>query len=822
MKQILNLVFCATIISIHAQENLKPGVEHINLSNKNIYKIPDSIIKNPNVRSIDFSNNPFFDLPEGIKMPGVTQLDLNHTSINTWQIDRIGSTFPNLEQLNLSNCQLLFIGSPLQTFGKLTTLNLSNNELETIPMEFQSLRNLQNLNLDNNNLSKGTGALGYLWKLKALNIQNNPDINPNDVLLALSLNENIDQLAIDGGKLTSKGVQYLTQSNIHNLSLNQLEKELPAGMIEMTQLGHLTISNSPDFEDSKNQLAGLKKLEHLTLNETAIPLSLQKQSKIDSLEVNASAALWAENLVAIGKNKSLKYLDISQSEYDPKDPETLRTNLPTTKIVTGKASQTTEMLSNSVPTILEEKITSAVIDPTIENVVTVKQTTFEIPENAFLLANGQQYNGPVNVSVKMYDNPFGMALEGVGMTYNENGSSELFSSNGMIDFRAQTPDGTELFPNPDQQIMVTMPNLQPNTPTELFNYIDSTNTWVRTPGSTLQPINPNQDLQRLIDSINKIDFVSRVSLSDITPLFGMEFKYKRNDPSTIRFISYRYNEFNKNNASDFEYVNSFKDQPFQIDTIINEQTAKYLKKVATKSRTYSKRKLKDGIDPRSIPRNIYLIDIVPDLAHDNYRLSFMVKDSILSYPISLSGTSNLSIQYKYRSFEKDRGQAYRAMNEQNQYFRKYRDSLIAIQAESMRRAAVQQLTSTYNYKIQSQELLRFGLSNFGLVNCDFFSRVVPTNFIRLPKLVRDQDNKDVELPVDVRVVIPSQNTYVNVSSDNVPIYENKKNYGIANFGANLIGVFVLFGSTVDVNKIKLIDISGKDPDEVRKLIESGQ
>lgn len=822
-RRSLSLIFCTCTTLLYAQDAPLSDLTQTNLSNKKIITLPANVVKDVSIQHINFSNNPYFDLADSIRMPGVISLDLSHTIVNPWELDKIGRAFPNLERLDLSGTQLSFIGSRLQTFGKLKQLDLSDNAMQLIPYEIQQLTNLEVLDISNNEIISGVGNLGYLWNLKSLDADHNSALDPNALLSAISMNDNLKHLSLSAEELSDDAATLLASTNITELELDHVASPFPTEFGAATKITSLSISQSAIPSTGTASLSKLTQLKNLTVINSNIPPNTAVLKRLDKLIVEQNSETWTNNINLVKTLGNLKVLDISKTDFKPEDLLMLKAALPNTEIVTGTAESSKEMQANAVAPIIEAPITLQRISSTEPVIVNVKGTTFDIPANAFLTADNRIYNGPVDVKVKVYDNAFTMALEGTPMTFSENGQDELFSSNGMIDFRATTPDGQELSPNPGNLIQVSMKNLQPGTETGLFQLNDSTRQWTQLPQ---QPQNRGIDprLLRAMDSIKKIDYRNNVNYQPVEAQYELKTKHKRYDPTTLQLLvnSRKVVVPDSNEIQGYYQVEQemreFLDlRTFQIDSVISKDLADQLKNIH-----YRKKEGKTtALDYYYAPRLIWHVRLTPDYAHDNYRLTFFMKDSACSLPVVVPGQNPRNTQRTTEKFEKKRFKAQKEMDERMFLIEKEKDSMINILAEQYKARMLMliQQAMTGGDPL-AMDRYQFGLGQFGTVNCDYFQRNRPSRYINVASQLTDQDNNVYDSINDVRVVMPSDFTYLAVAPEKVPVYNERKNYGLIRLGENLLGVIVLIGSSSDtIKKVRTINIEGKDPNEIRNLIE---
>lgn len=101
-----------------------------------------------------------------------SKLDLSGKQLN--KLPAYVLSLNNLEELDLSNNQLSgALPAEIKNLKKLKILDLSNNLMTGIPAEMGQLSNLQTLNLANNKLTGLPYELGNLKNLKTLNLAEN-------------------------------------------------------------------------------------------------------------------------------------------------------------------------------------------------------------------------------------------------------------------------------------------------------------------------------------------------------------------------------------------------------------------------------------------------------------------------------------------------------------------------------------------------------------------------------------------------------------------------------------------------------------------------
>ncbi len=121
--------------------------------------------------------NTQYDQPSSNQDSQESEVITSKLNLSNKQLNKLPSYVLNLndlEELDLSNNQLSgALPAEIKSLKKLKILNLSNNLMTGIPAEMGQLSNLQTLNLSNNKLTGLPYELGNLKNLKTLNLAGN-------------------------------------------------------------------------------------------------------------------------------------------------------------------------------------------------------------------------------------------------------------------------------------------------------------------------------------------------------------------------------------------------------------------------------------------------------------------------------------------------------------------------------------------------------------------------------------------------------------------------------------------------------------------------
>ena len=804
-------------------------VEYLDLRAQGLTEIPEKLNDFTSLKFLDLSENNLTELNiSSWKLPFLEELNLNfNPGVNFIDIEGIGEALPSLSVLRLQRCSIFAVSPELGKLDNLTFLDLSSNGIAGLPDEIGDLKQLKQLYLADNKLANGVWAT-ELWQITELDVSGNNQLNLESLGYALLFKDNLNTLKITPEiksgtipKIFSKVpckelVISATQFGVANRSL-----------IGNKEIKHLVFEGGkipdPDrFYNWLNQFHDLKQIEFRNMN---IPAKFSEITSAEVILMDACRLASSSEIEDVKRNVTLEM--INMGSLSTVKPETVKEGSPLS------ASISEGMLNNTLPAIVKPSSMKQIIDSRKQQKIEMDNSSYFIPSGAFLGNNGRVYVGPVQIEVKEYFDPFTNALTGVPMVYRgENGENEVFSSSGMIDFRASDMDGNALSPNPNKQIQVELRDLQPAENSNLYVYDTTMNNW-REIG---QPETfGNIDLrQRILDSLNALPDELFYTPNIIKPGFGLNYKKSRRDPYILTF--YRFSDGqvvdldekfkSKITAKhvDQKWIATGR-KSWRIDTEMTEEMKalfKSMRKSQAVSKSFKKKRLRRN--GYIIPPVVTDLKLVPNFEDDNYTLSFKFKGEEVQLPV----TSEIqgSIQTVQRK-EKSRFLAYnRKLKEADrERISVERNSKQLIEeASAMARERQASLLMAPGYaeqlKIES-ERLRFGLSEFGLVNCDYFMRNRPNFYVKSTQEAEDADGNKYTVPNDVRQIFVRDNAYVSSPSFHIPQYKRRVNYLFFAINASQIGLIKSWESVSDGYSkphIVVLNIEGKSPEEVRELI----
>ncbi|MNU78313.1 Leucine Rich repeats (2 copies) [compost metagenome] len=833
MKQLIILILilaskntfsqCSVCFSLEEAKIAPYEVEELHLSNSSITVIDSSFNRFTLLKVLDLSYNPVTEISETASIPSLKELNVSNGSYNPWKIGAIGKAFPKLEQLDLSNNQLSFIWSGLQSLGNLVHLNVSDNQLIDIPVEVMYLSNLKELNISKNEIKLQANELGALWSLEKLDISGNSGLSTDNLVLSISENKRLKNLVIDGNELSSKSIQLLSQMNLERLELTEVQKPSGIDFTRFPTVKKIAFTRSPDWF-SNETIKQFDNVTELELSNSPVPATLQKMKSLNTLILNNVAKTEIPNLFSL---KNLRVLDVSNTSLDVNQISQLKLELPTTHIITGMDDVTKKMISNSMQPLIEIPAKEFLLQSDKPGSIAEKNVRFEVPPNAFLDPKGNPYSGKVKVALTVYDDPIQLALAGIPMSFTENNQEEIFASNGMFRFEAKGENNEILQPDPTNLIQVSLGDLQPNNKGRLYVFNPQTAQW-NTISDTVSSQNTAARIQWITDSINKLDLKNLVPRSINDRLFSISPVFSRLDRTEIRLRS-QFFSMPRSNSMVVQNRNNhlgkaMTKQRWAVDTLVSPEMKKQFKLMKKETKPWSNRNLEKRGYGMFIPRLINNLMIVPDPAHDNYRLIFKYRDSTINLPVALTGTSNKQIQQNTQRFESDfKTTRSKDLKEKKSYEKSVEEQLKIAESQlrqSLISRAIAQITNPgLNSNFQNNpNRLNFGLTRFGLINCDFFMRERGEYFVETGSQLIDQNGEKYKTPSSVITVDPVRNFYLEAAAQ-FPINCFRTSYIIFDLGDKKLGV-TKPGRNETIKHITLIDIRDKTPEEVSKAILS--
>ncbi len=803
------------------------GVKSLDLSHEKLKLVPKEIELFTELEELDLSYNLLEDFQIDLsKLTHLKRLDLSdNPNLNFFEFP--SSFFSSgIESLNLAKNNLFFVPENFGSLKNLETLDLSNNNITFLPPSFDYLVKLKYLNLSFNNLKEDNFYLNQLWDLEYLQLENNPKLSLENVFISLQNKENLQELSFsqNENKLPIGAMNNLSirKIKIKNSSINYINPNFS----NIKNLQEISFDNC-DFIEAKNLYNDLNELKQIT------KISF-KNSKLEG------------DLKDLSSKKELIFIDaIIENEEDLIKRNKVQiinsTNLDSvliqqTNLQNPMFSLSENMLRNQVEKVVDVKIEKHEIQADTPCKIQSENTIFDIPKNAFLDQNLKPYSGTVKIEIKEYFDPISIALAGVPMIMNESGTPELFSSSGMFEFNAYDDKGNKLNPNPQNIIQVEMENTQQNTQADLFSYNDSLKNWERLQ-KNVNTLQNSSSQNSIMDSLNALpdSLFAQMHLVHVPMKLqylnqkGNKHKFKetRKYYLTLKHHKHEFYVNQKklfyNNKSTTFYTEDkglkfLENSYLIIDSLIYPEHNELIKLIASDTanvKIFTNKKLYDFT-----PRNYSDVKVSADFEKDKFMFQFSYKGKKFDVPLIIESKKSLKNYQKenydfYRKYlryeEKNQAEIDKAKLHFEKNRKKFADLNRILRANELLNPSLR----------LSNERTKFGLQKFGLVNCDYFYRNPPANYIATADSMRDQNNVKIFVPSTTRLIIRSDNTYLESESSRVPQYLFKKIiffYVLNSLEIAVVKSWTKLKNGQSVPNVKRFSTVGLTEEEIRKSI----
>ena len=825
---------CIYCTSLEEALESPEDVTHLDLSAQGLNEIPEKINAFINLISLDLSDNRVenIDFSE-LRLSRLERIDFsNNPGLNSMVVEGIKETFPVLKHLNMSRCAIKFFSPEFSKLSSLEELDISDNSIEFLSSDLAKLDKLRYLNVSNNQLSEAHWLTG-MWNIENLNISGNPDLNLNNVGAALLFKADLQSLTFTPSP-SVKGIP----KTFADLSVKELilvggylgrinTKVCRNESIERVTFQDTEFDSPQRTYDWVNRFVNLKRVE---FRDMIVPPEFYEIKNVD--EMHFSSCLF-ESRADLRKVKPS--INISTVGTD------IRTDgyLGNSKIATLSSTQVEEIVEqdmsekmrmNELEPIMEPEVQVVKISAKEPRKVQLDFSVYDIPSEAFLTQDGQIYTGEVELKITEYKDPILNALAGVPMIYRTENKDNVFASSGMIDFRAYDDKGNELIANPDNIIQVEMDDLQPSENSDLYVYNEDRQNWEEI--GAPDPSSYGNRKKSFLDSLNRISDEDITNFHEVQIGLFLHYKKSRLDPYILDFQSAgrqrsvrRIKDFSQTvHTGNVDQQWICDKVNWKIDTVLTDDHKELLLDIKkAQKRSYRYWKKSGGIDYEYCPRLLTDLRITPNFESDNYILQFNYLDSAITLPVvpSFGSSSVKRIQDKEKKNWKAYEKKLKEAEKEERTMEEYRKTVLAAQANRVRQQRMMFTNANPNFERAQRENLRFGLTSFGLVNCDYFSRNVPDYYVTLDTVGVDPQGNWVRVPNEIRNIYRRNNSYVSTSSARVPVFKARK--GIMLFMIGAFEIAVIKGWNKMKNglmrpKVERISIKGVSPDKVRQKI----
>jgi Leucine-rich repeat (LRR) protein len=788
------------------------NLTYLDIGFNNIQHFPDSAFLHKNLKKININRNP-----------GIPEKELFQYLRN----------FPNLEEIHMNYCGIYELPAYIAELKKLKRLNLKGNSVNSLPIELNELFALTELDISENMFRSLPYVLGGQWSLEKLVIDGNPLEGMENVIKHLKNLPEFKDLTISIGPDLLKKSHAFRDLNLHQLTItNSTINSKFERLFNNTPIKSLTFKECTFDENDGAMRYGV--IENISFVRcTSIP-DLSAAKSLSRVSVAASRGAGVQLL---GELENLVQLDLRAQDLSVKQKTKLIDQLPNTKVLMDNYPFSDLFASNSVEPIAPIEPKEFTLSSKESKTIVLDNMKLAIQPNSFALANGEIYDGEVKIEIKEYFDPVSMVLDGIPMTFENNGQKELFGSNGMFDIRVETDAGEELFPNPSNAIQVSMNDMQPENEGDLFYLDEETNEWENAPESnTVNRSNNNEWRQRIVDSINELNLEDRISIQEIPIFLSVRHKRRRHDPSLLHFqanTSPGFKSFKSiSNSGYVIYQKNYAQREiakyeWKIDTLMTKELDTLLRKL--KKRSKISRKQKDyAFEYGYRGREIKNIQIIPDIESDNFRLVFYHRNEKISLPVFVANRSEntgsiMKNQLKfYRKYEIQKKKDIRSeKKEARKKKRILKKSTNNLRAQLIQQAiwARQNQLFPNPWSNTRTEQNSFGLTSFGLVNIDYFSKNRPADYIVMSETMQNQNGESFEVPENLSVLLFESNSILGTTRKQVPIMKNSKSLVVMTLENDQVGVAKATGTRNKVKwELNTFTITDLMPGEVHEKI----
>lgn len=767
--------------------SLEKALEHpqevhvLDLSYQQLDFLPDVFEAFTNVETIMLRHNKLDSLPPSFyTLKSLNYLDFSFNYlIDQRDFFKNAKYLTNLEYINLSNCNLMFIPIEIEELKNLKKLNISSNALFFLPEHFSRLSNLEYLDVSNNNLVWIPNSFVQLQNLNILKLKGGGSIVNNMFASKLEY-MNVHELYL--------GDQQVSKNIFNAKSLNKVVCEnceftgTPILDTLWAEKLSLIYCSGYHVDSLERHLKAYAKLKYFTYKDSCkkpLAVAVLHNESLESLQLQMVGAQWNKVCGALASYSNLRYLDLSGNNLN-KVPSGFK-KLQQVKHI----NLSRNMLSNFVWTagnsslreinLRSNKFTSAQIlelkdrmhdckiyhdfentSKQIKSIVDLDEnkniiawegenaksfflksgTKIIVPENAFVDKNGSPVKGRVIFKTQEFLNPVQIFASNIPMNFDSAGVPLAFSSAGMIDLRAYQ-DGEELELAPGKFIDIEMATVSNEDGFNVYDFDEDKGEWDYREASSEAVVNDSvydpfimPDTNRLTSASFTSDFpvVSKevaffqIRRNSKAQSFNIVFDHLRQDRDSRRSYSKSYNELKLLSKYVFVYEGNDYDEVYKK----LKQWSKELNRIHGRSKR--KRSAYSTMELLSDIR----ISVNPE--SDNFLFTFEYLGESLTIPVGLvlnkNRPSQMQKEYtrflnKYQKEYKKREQSWAVIDSLTN---NWLVNAFDVSYEQQRRTA----QSGYNFIPVRASTRRIRSVQLGICNIDRVIRGEDPEFPRVP------------------------------------------------------------------------------------------
>lgn len=823
-------------------------ITEIDLSNQGLVEFPEKILACKNLQSLTLTKNGFVNVPIELGMlENLTKLDISENQ-NVSPLDLVNlfdSCQFRLEELNISDCALFFLPEGVAKQNELVRLDISSNYIKVLPYMMMRMYDLEYANFSNNSLRNISWLSSKWWSLKEIDVSGNQSLEGEGLLMNLSYLDKIEKVTIGNLSAIPEAFKYFMgkEITIKNSVIPDFPRHKYSSKIDRISFVNCFFT-APEKVIAVLNENGPDRLSFRRMEPAQLMPFLSVN--VDSLDLRDNNLTTINPIVEM---EEVKWVDIRANDVTKSSLRFVGDNRPDIELYVSEPIEESIGVSPPFPG-MEPQAEIVKINSQKSQTLSVGKTVFDIPEQAFLTASGEVYEGSVSLEYTEYFTPEDIFLSGITMTTSYEDEPYMLSSGGMFNIEAKDDKGNELQTNPNQPIDVQVISPSDNPDMQLWQMNDD-GAWEDEGLDNMLEIFKIDSSK--LDSIMATDY-AEVAEADIefvrdryVPYVKKGDRLKDFEIKFHRYRTYRSNKkliFNGNNiqVNNREYHSEYL---AGLTLVYDGDSSEYHKEALAAMGNFCKngyKKLRDKSFRKSSlyytkegPNYVSKLTLIPDYENDNLDLKFVFKDSLVNLPVVFKtrtydhnaepreiGSYFTRYQYNYKKYVKEKRRNFFKIKP---FINRVKNQLKAqaYQAELNRQQNVlAQSIANPNMVGNGSVQRNFPLRSFGLWNCDARSRMRAPG--KIAQHLVNAEGGTVKDDINmITLVDRSKNGVLNFASKESAFFDRKsKNVIIFFFAGGAIGVFRSWINNIkgDRMDIKMMDVNPESKGDIKAILKS--
>ena len=845
------------ITSLSDIQNNEHLITEIDLSGRGLTTFPKEILECSQLEKLNLSNNGIFNIPAELsELRYLKELDLSfNQGLSMFDLENVFETAQfQLKVLRLKECDFIRVGKNIAKQKELEELDLSGNWFSVLPYSFMNFSQLKKIDLSGNNLTDISWLISYWWELKEINLSENPRLDSEKALLALSYFDQLNKVVVSRINVIPPQFQYMNvdQLIIRDSYIEKFPRTQLSTPIRQVEFENCTFKNPARLVQilNENIQPSFIRFSDMDMSESPEFLGLE----VDSVSLANVGNIDLKYLV---EAKDLKWLDVRRASPVKSSVAAFKTSRSDVEFLEKEIIASNVGISPPIQKMLP-KPQEVLVNASKESVVSVGNSTFSIPQDAFVREDGSIYDGDVHLEYTEYMTPVDILLSGISMTVEDDDETKMMSSGGMFSLNATDDKGNELSMNPDKSITVSMTSQNSSSDMQLWRMDEASGQWQSVGRDTVTERFKvdqakldsvmNQDWKALAQRQTNFyanRYIPKVKWNRKKESFELSFQRYTTDFSRLTTSKNQkaINMINPDYSTDYLchqtliYAGKDRKKVFKKLKKMSKYCADKYKSLRVDPRLFQmKVKSGDVYDPHG-PNFISKVRLIPDYENDNFKLTFGFKGEKMALPVVLkSDEINPTRAMKenerfYKGYTRGLKQTIRLRRKNKS---KLQDMLVkqekmlkvtAQDAEINRQRIMWENRVFMDEQANAGSIVRsFTINSFGLFNCDAIRRM-----LRPFKMNRDFVNAETKEPLDGKV---TKVVVIDEDKNGVLSYEGgedkftfdkaAKSTIVVFLSATMVGIYKSVRDKIrdDRMELKLLDISAiKNQDFVSAVMD---